>query len=75
MSVSLDAIARCRKCGERDVLNCFHRCPDCELAYQKDVLLETWQAVDIDSLDNESLRLIAREFAIRAAELLARGAR
>jgi hypothetical protein len=66
--------ARCRSCGEPDEnLNCFNRCESCELRYQKDVLLETVESVNLDALDNDSLRLIANEFRIRAAELLARG--
>lgn len=67
-----DKLPRCCKCFERDVLNCFGRCEDCELAYQKDLLLQTVEAVDLDNLDNDSLRLVAREFRIRAAELMER---
>jgi hypothetical protein len=71
--LNIEKQGRCCKCHERDILNCFNRCEDCEIAYQKDVLLETVESVNLDALDNDSLRLIANEFRIRAAELLARG--
>lgn len=68
-----EQIRLCRCCGDRDTLNCFGRCPDCELRYQKDLLLETVVAAKASKSDVHSMRLIMREFELRADELLARG--
>ncbi len=70
--VNPEPLRRCICCKEIDVVNCFNRCPDCELRYQKDVLLETVVTAQASKLDSSSMQLMMREFELRADELLAR---
>ena len=69
--VSVDKPTRCCKCREIDTVNTFGRCGDCELAFQKDTLLET--IASVKPMDAESNRLFLIEFQLRADELMARG--